>query len=124
MTTLTQSEYEVMDILWSADRDLKRTEILPLVEQKFEKKWKIQTLSTYLAHLVEKGVLRYYREGVHFYYQVLIPRSAYKEYETNRFLDFWYDSSVKDLLSGLVSTTKIDDEEREKIERLLNELDN
>lgn len=120
---LTQGELEVMDILWSNDRDLSRTEVLPLVEARYHRNWKIQTVSTYLAHLVEKGFIEYYRKGVYFYYHVLVPQEVYKKRETRRFLDFWYDNSVDELILGLVDQSKISKETVQKLEDLINELD-
>lgn len=121
---LTQGELEVMDILWSMNHDLTRTEILPLVEEKFHRNWKIQTLSTYLAHLVEKGVLKYYRKGVYFYYQVLIPKKEYKALETKRFLKFWYNNSIDELIMGLTDEKVLSEEDTKIIEGLIDELDN
>lgn len=120
---LTQGELEVMDILWSQDRDLSRTEILPLLEQKYHRNWKIQTVSSYLAHLVDKKFIEYYRKGVYFYYHVIMPQERYKEQETRRFINFWYHNSIDELILGLVDQSQLSTESIKKIEELINELD-
>lgn len=124
ISELTQGELEVMDILWSHGHDLSRTEILPLHEAKYHRNWKIQTVSSYLAHLVEKGFVEYYRKGVHFYYHVIIPYEEYKYRETQRFLNFWYNNSIEELIVGLVHKSPLSKEAIDKIEELINELDN
>lgn len=68
-------------------------EIMQRVNDKYHKQWKPQTVSTFLAHLVQKGYLRHYRQGRTFLYQILVPFEAYRAQITREFDKFWYYDS-------------------------------
>ena len=52
-----------MKTVWDAERDLDLTDITQRVNEAYNKKWRPQTVSTFLARLVKKGYLRHYRQG-------------------------------------------------------------
>lgn len=119
LNRLTNSECEVMKILWEADHDLTLQEILPIAEELFSKKWKRQTVATFLSHLIKKGIIESYRIGRYFYYRVIIPMEVYKEYVTADLIDFWYNGSSSDLLASLYHNDTISEEDfREGLEGL------
>ena len=121
---LTKSELEIMKILWQADHDLLLSEILPLIEEKYNKRWKRQTVSTFLSHLIEKGVADSDRKGRYFYYRAIVTEDSYKLNEINNTVNFWCNGSVKNLISALCDQEKLSLSQSEKIERILDELDN
>lgn len=123
MTELTKSEFEIMKILWEADRDLMLMEILPLAEQKYHKVWKRQTVSTFLSHLIEKGVALSYRRGRYFYYRPLAKEEDYKLTELKSTVDFWCNGSVSNLVSTLCRRENMSEERLAKIEEMLNDLE-
>ncbi len=54
---LSETEMEVMQVIWASDNPITSGELLDIFAQKKGKKWKGQTIATFLARLVEKGVL-------------------------------------------------------------------
>ena len=52
--SLSESEMEIMRVIWDAGSPVTAAELLELFAHKG---WKIQTVSTFLSRLVEKGVL-------------------------------------------------------------------
>ena len=52
--SLSESEMEIMRVIWDAGSPVTAAELL---ERFAHKGWKIQTVSTFLSRLVEKGVL-------------------------------------------------------------------
>ncbi|WP_434311295.1 BlaI/MecI/CopY family transcriptional regulator [Hominifimenecus sp. rT4P-3] len=86
---LTKCESQVMTILWSADYDMALPEIMDLVNHRYQKKWKPQTVSTFLTRLVKKKALNMYRQGRSFLYHPLISRDeAWKEL-LSELVDIW-----------------------------------
>lgn len=123
VTDLTKTEYEVMDILWSTDQPLLLLEILDLIEEKYHRGWKRQTLCTYLSHLVDKGVIETYRKGRYFYYKAIISKKKYQEIETKHFMNYWFNNSISNFLSALTNSEIASEKERGRIEELIDELD-
>ena len=59
LENLTDCEQLVMKTVWDAAEELSLMEIMQRVNDKYHKKWKPQTLSTFLEMLVKKGYLRH-----------------------------------------------------------------
>lgn len=69
---LTNAEMLVMGIIWdNPKRDMVLSEIVAAVNDRWKKDWKPQTVSTYLAHLVQKGYLKMHRNGKIYTYEAL-----------------------------------------------------
>ena len=49
---LTKCESQVMMIIWSTDYDMALPEIMDLVNHRYQKSWKPQTVSTFLTRCV------------------------------------------------------------------------
>lgn len=54
--SVTESEWEVLKMLWKQDEGIKQAQLLELFEKE-GKQWKRQTLNTFLARLEEKGMV-------------------------------------------------------------------
>ena len=76
---ITDCERLVMLIIWDASKDLSMQEICAECNQRFGKNWKTQTVSTFLARLVQKGSLSMQRKGRVFYYTPLVTKQEYIE---------------------------------------------
>lgn len=93
MEKLTDCEQLVMKAVWDATEELCLMEIMQRVNDRYSKEWKSQTVSTFLARLVNKGYLRHYRKGRVFFYQILIPMEEYRTQLTKDYLMFWYSGN-------------------------------
>ena len=60
---LTNIEMLIMKCIWDTPEELALSQLVAMVNERFEKSWKPQTISTYLAHLVRKGYLSMRRKG-------------------------------------------------------------
>ena len=106
---LTDSELLIMKVIWDESRDdMTLPEIVALVNERFGKDWKPQTVSTFLAKLVKKNFLEMYRQGRLFCYKVLIPVNKYKAIQFREFVTFWncgdINLFVEDLANNHVLT--------------------
>lgn len=99
--SLTNCETLVMKTVWDAERELDLADITQRVNEVYDKEWKPQTVSTFLARLVKKGYVRHYRQGRVFYYQILIPQKEYLETMAERFAAFWKQENVDVFLAAL-----------------------
>ena len=117
---LTECEQLVMKTVWDAGEELDLSEITRRTNGKYHKRWKPQTVSTFLTRLVGKGYLRHYRQGRVFFYQILIPLEEYKAQLTNDYVDFWLRGNADEFLCTLCRTRPLRTDEIEKIRTLIN----
>ena len=54
---LTNTEMQIMELLWQAEKPLAFREIMDVARNEWKKTWKVQTLSTYLANLQRMGMI-------------------------------------------------------------------
>lgn len=120
---LTRREYDIMDILWDSESEMRLPEILNQLEKITGDQFKRQTVATFLSHLIDKEVASSRREGRFFYYKALVPRDTYKKKETKHMLDFWYKKSTPDLLLTLYKEEYLDKDKIKELEKLIDQMD-
>ena len=122
-TNLTECEQLVMKVIWNSPEELTLPDIVKAVNATYQKEWKPQTVSTFLARLVKKGYLNSYRSGRTFYYQSLISEKTYGNRMIENCVEFWSNNNAGDLLCALNEERKLRSDEVEKIKKLIDELD-
>ena len=70
--SLTAAEKVVMKAMWDSDHPLSLGETTKLLNESYGKNWKPQTVSTFIAKVVQKGFLKMVREGRRITYEILI----------------------------------------------------
>lgn len=116
---LTYCEQIVMKAIWDAEDELSLMDILERVNNKYHKDWKSQTVSTFLARLVNKGYLKSYRSGRVFFYQILISLEEYKGQLTCEYIDFWNNGNADEFLSALMKERQLRQDEIERIRKFV-----
>ena len=96
---ISDSELEVMRVLWRAGDALPVTEIRETLQQ--SRGWEATTVKTLVSRLVTKGVLRQEKRGV-FYYTPLISEAEYNDWATHDLISRVYHGSARDLVAALV----------------------
>lgn len=107
---LSDTEMELMEVIWECTPPVTSTELLALFAQR-GREWKAQTISTFLSRLVDKGALTATRDGRTNKYTPRISPEDYKLMETQHVLDGLYQGSVKNLISALYDGEKLSDED-------------
>jgi len=115
VSKITDSEVEVMRVLWEADCELPVAHITKSLEQ--TSKWETSTIKTLLRRLCEKGVVLATKKEV-FYYKPLVSESEYNEYTTQGLIDRLYAGSAKNLVASLLGSKKLDDLDIEELRTL------
>ena len=83
MEKMTDVELQIMDCIWSIGTDVSPSQVLTLLNERFQRGWTLQTLSTYMLRMAGKGYLTYQRKGRVSVYHPLITKDAYFE-QTDR----------------------------------------
>lgn len=119
MEKLTECEELVMKVIWESDEELSLMEVVDRVNMKYDRNWKPQTVSTFLARLKSKHYIQQHREGRQFFYTVLIPLKAYTGHITNEYVKFWLHENADEFLSALVEERALRADEISRINQLL-----
>lgn len=115
VSKITDSELEVMRVLWEAGYELPIAEIRKTLEQ--TSTWETSTIKTLLRRLCEKGVVLPTKKEV-FYYKPLVSEKEYNEYATQSLIDRLYSGSAKNLVASLLGSKKLDDSDVDELRNL------
>ena len=96
---ISDSELEVMRVLWRAGDALPVTEIRETLQK--SRGWEATTVKTLISRLVAKGVLRQEKRQV-YYYSPLITEAEYNDWATHDLISRVYHGSARDLVAALV----------------------
>ena len=112
ISKITDSEAEVLRILWESGSELSITDIRKQLEQKSS--WDASTIKTLLRRLCEKGVVLALKKEV-FYYKPLVSEAEYNEYTTQSLIDRLYAGSAKNLVASLMGNKKLNNSDIEEL---------
>ena len=96
---ISDSELEVMKLLWQAGDALPVTEIRETLQR--TRGWEATTVKTLVSRLVSKGALRQERRNV-FYYSPRITEREYNAWATDSLIRRLYNGSARELVAALV----------------------
>ena len=117
---LSDTEMEVMQAIWELNRPVSSGELLQSFAQK-GREWKAQTIVTFLARLVEKGVLISEKRGRANAYRACVSQEEYESLKAKSLLDRMYQGSVKNFLTALYSGGKVSGRELEELKKWFEE---
>jgi len=115
VSRITDSEVEVMRVLWEANCELPIVDIRKTLEK--SSVWESSTIKTLLRRLCEKGVVLQVKRKV-FYYRPLVTEEEYNEYTTQNLIDRLYEGSAKNLVASLLGSKKLDDADIQELRTL------
>ena len=111
---ISDSELEVMKLLWQAGDALPVTEIRETLQR--DRGWEPTTVKTLIGRLAAKGAIRQEKRNV-FYYSPLISEEEYNAWATDNLIRKLYHGSARDLVAALVQSEGLS---RDDIEELRN----
>ncbi|TAN17997.1 MAG: BlaI/MecI/CopY family transcriptional regulator [Chitinophagaceae bacterium] len=117
MKELTRAEEQIMLILW----DLGKGFVKEVLAQLPKPKPAYSTVSTIIRILVDKGFVGYKVYGNTYEYFPKISLEQYRETETRKLLEGYYEDSLGSLVSSFVEKKVLDIEEADKIIKLLQQ---
>lgn len=88
---LTNMEEIVMKCIWDLkdEPSIVVGTILKMVNERYQRNWKIQTISTYVAHLVRKGYVTMQRDGRIYSYTAVLSEREYLTEKIRAQEAFW-----------------------------------
>lgn len=118
---MSETEYEIMQLLWQLDEPISTSDVMEYYNLKFKKGWKMQTVSTFLTRLVDKGLVKSERVGRRYFFRAVMTEEEYISKETRSFLESSYQGSLYNFLSALSGGEKLNAQEAEELKKWLDE---
>lgn len=116
---LTKAEMEFMEYIWTSEG--KKT-LQNFVDYFSEHKWERPTISTYLHRLTQKGFLRYEKQGRYYFYEPLITKLEYEQFQINESMRKMYGQSLEGVIASFFGKGKLSEEQLERVRDFLDEL--
>jgi predicted transcriptional regulator len=111
---ISDSELEIMKIIWNKERIISSKEIIKIMEEK--KQWKKTTTLTLLKRLTDKEIIKAEKGKMITYYTAIVNEKSYLETETSNFFKKIHDNSLKSFITTLHSSNDITDEDLNELE--------
>jgi len=109
---ITDSELEVMKVLWEAGKPLPITDIRQALQEK--KGWESTTIKTLVQRLCNKGAVLQEKKK-YFLYTPAVSESEYNDWATGNLIQKLYRGSAKNLVAALVQSDTLTKEDVEEL---------
>lgn len=113
---ITDSEWEVMRVVWAQDKVTSK-EIIEVLQQK--KDWKPATTKTFIGRLVKKGMLHTETEGRKYIYSANINEGEFIKSTLDETFENICNREVGNTIVDLISKATLSFKDIEKIEKAL-----
>ncbi|MCI8623916.1 MAG: BlaI/MecI/CopY family transcriptional regulator [Provencibacterium sp.] len=113
---VSDSEMELMKIIWAQGGTALYAQIMEKLSEA-GRTWQKNTVITLLSRLVEKGLLKTNKIGRRNEYTARISEADYQAAQTQTFLNKLYRGDAKGLVSTLIQTEMLSEEEYEDLKR-------
>ncbi len=120
---LSAAETLVMKAVWDAEEDISVPDLMESLKVKYGRDYARTTVATFLLKLSEKGFVRVYRNGKLSYVRALKAEADYKARLLQEEVDFWYHGNKMELFASLFRAEKLTKDDKRKIRRALDGLD-
>ena len=115
---ITDSELEVMHVLWEAADALPIADIRRTLQER--RGWESTTIKTLVQRLCNKGAVAQEKRSV-FYYRALISEKEYNDWATGDLIRRLYRGSAKDLVAALVHSDELTAADVEELRAMFRE---
>jgi len=116
-TELSRAEFEVIKVLWGAEKPLRIQEVMDRLSFG---KWKYNTVGTLLLRMEEKGAVSSEKVGRTIYYTPIIDEKEYVRQQTKSFIKRIYNGSAKELAVSLFKDESMSDEDVSEIRQMFD----
>ena len=116
---LTSTEMEIMEFLWSQEKDVSFKEILTYANEKLHKDWKRQTLSTYLKNLQMAGLVKAIERKKNYSYYAACTKEEHIHKWTKDLVKKSYGNSIEKFMVAFSGGKKLDKEVADQLRKLL-----
>lgn len=120
MKRISQSELEVMNVIWDAGHALAAADVIARLDT--DKDWNDRTVKTLLARLVEKGALSTTQDGRRYLYTPQIAKAAYAGHAARSLSERLFGGRAAPLVAHLAAGEGLSDDDIAALEALLKDL--
>ncbi|MEN8076448.1 BlaI/MecI/CopY family transcriptional regulator [Clostridioides difficile] len=114
---ISDSEWEVMKIIWQND-SITSTKIINKLQEKTN--WKASTIKTLINRLLNKEAISFTKEGKEYYYFSIVSEEEYIREESESFLNKVFNGSLNSMLVNFVKSQKLTRNELDELRSILN----
>ena len=118
LPTISDAEWEVMNVLWES-APLAANDVVAALEGK--KNWSPRTVKTLLNRLVKKKALAFETLGKSYLYRPAVGREQCVRTETKSFLERVFAGNAGPMIAYFVQNTKLTEQEIAELKRILAE---
>ena len=111
---ITDSELEVMKVLWEADAPLPITQIRMALQERMG--WEATTIKTLVQRLCSKGAVLQTRQKC-FLYEPALTERAYNDWATENLIRRLYRGSAKSLVAALIHSDSLSQADVEELRK-------
>lgn len=115
MQSMSESEKEIMKIIWNNGGTIYINKLLNCVDEQ-KLKWGRATVRTFLARLIEKGFITTRKQGKAAEYIVAVTEDEYLSGQATAFVNTVFNGSVKGLLTSLFGQDSLDKDALDNLE--------
>lgn len=121
---LSDSEYEVITLMWNEGRPLSFREILDYFDKNTDRGWKKQTLNTFLFRMQQKGIIEAIGTDKYKIYSPLISREDYVTQESANFVKKRFQGSIAKMLLAFSGGERITKDDAAELKKIIEEWEN
>lgn len=115
---ISEAELDIMKIVWAGDSPILFASIMKELESR-GRTWQKNTVITLLSRLMEKGFLKAKKIGRRNEYTPLVSEEEYQMVQTRNFVNRIFEGKVKGLVSNLIQSDDLTEEEYQELKMLL-----
>ena len=117
---LTNTELQIMELFWKAEAPMTFREIMSIALNEWNKTWKVQTLSTYLANLQRMGMIEAERGATPYNaYYATCTKEQHIHNWTKKMVKECYGNSISRLMCAFIGEGTLSEQEAEELRKLL-----
>lgn len=106
MKKVSDAEEIIMSVIWSNEEPMALDEIRTKANAAYEKDWKPQTVSTFLARLCKKGFANSAKKGRYHFYTPLVSRQDYVKASYSLLISRFYHGDEGEMISKIKEAIK------------------
>ena len=107
---ISECEEMIMKVIWDEEGDPNLETVTSKVALRFGRKWKKQTVATFMTRLMKKGWIDIYKLGRYSHYHPLVTIEQYRKDKMKEFFDL-YPHTEKDKLFQMITQLMLSLEE-------------
>ncbi|QPG06340.1 BlaI/MecI/CopY family transcriptional regulator [Salinimonas marina] len=115
---ITETEYEVLDVIWH-DYPVTSSEVVKRLNQ--HKEWHDKTVKTLLGRLVKKQALGFEKQQRQYLYHPLIAREDYNKKETTSFVSRLFNGKIAPMVAGFANHNSLSKEDIDELKELIEQ---